>query len=61
MKGGGDESGLKVRMELQEVPGNSPWRVLCHPPSSDHLTTSKLRKFATHWASDQATLDFQSH
>ncbi|KAJ5594978.1 uncharacterized protein N7459_001186 [Penicillium hispanicum] len=30
--------------ELQEVPGNSPWRVLCHPPSSDHLTTPKLRR-----------------
>ncbi|KAJ5090059.1 hypothetical protein N7532_008743 [Penicillium argentinense] len=34
--------GEVVDGELQEVPGNSPWRVLCHPPSSDHLTTPKL-------------------
>lgn len=26
-----------------EAPGNSPWRVLCHPQSSDHLTTPKLQ------------------
>lgn len=30
-EGSGDEGRSEVQMELQEVPGNSPWRVLCHP------------------------------
>ncbi|KAJ5453049.1 hypothetical protein N7445_001232 [Penicillium cf. griseofulvum] len=34
---------VKVGGEDVEAPGNSPWRVLCHPPSSDHFTTPKLR------------------
>jgi hypothetical protein len=34
---------VKVGDEDVEAPGNSPWRVLCHPPSSDHLTTPKLQ------------------